>query len=175
MPAASAGNLELLHQILQRLAQIQARFLQRQLARFRLREQQQRAHNLREPVDILQRVEHGLAVLLGGLGGEERHFKLAANGRDGRAQFVRNVGGELLDLLERRFQPLDHAVEREDQVIEFIARLPRRNAQAQVRARDALRRSAPRRAPAQRAARNDPAQHRVRGSRTPGRRRRIST
>ena len=92
------------------------------MPRLRLRQQQQRAHDLREPVDILQRVEHRLAVLFRGLRGEERHFELAADRGDRRAQFVRHVGGELLICWNDDFQALDHAVESEDQVIELVAR-----------------------------------------------------
>jgi len=55
--------------------------LQNQLTRLGLREQQQGPHNLGEAVDILQGVEHGFAVLFGGLGGEQGHFELAADCR----------------------------------------------------------------------------------------------
>ena len=94
------GNLELVHHVPHHGAQVQPGFLERQLAGFGLREQQQRAHDLGQPLDVLQRVEHGVAVLLRGLGGEQRHLQLAADGGDRRAQLVRNVGRELADLLE---------------------------------------------------------------------------
>ncbi len=133
------GDLELLHQVIDYFTEIEARFLQHDLPALRLREQQQGAHDLGQAVDILQRVEHGLAILVGGLGGEERDFELAADGGDGRAQFVGNVGGELAHLLEAGLQALDHAVEGENQVVEFVAGIASGDAQAEVGAGDALR------------------------------------
>ena len=47
-----SGNLELLHQIIDHLAQIQARFLKYDLTALRLGKQQQRTHDLAQPVDI---------------------------------------------------------------------------------------------------------------------------
>ena len=80
-----------------------------------------RAHDLRQPLDILQRIEHRFAVLLDVLGGEQRHLELAPDGGDGRAQLVRDVGGKLADLIERAFQALDHAVKSFNQVVQFVA------------------------------------------------------
>jgi len=97
---------------------------------------EQGAHDLAEAIDIGEGVEHGLAVLIGGLGGEESHLELAADGGDGSAQFVGDVGGELAHLLEAGFQALDHAVERENQVIQLVAGA----AHAEIGAGDALRR-----------------------------------
>ena len=133
------GDLELIDEVFDDLAEIEARFLEDELAGFGLREQEQGADDLREPVDILQGVEHGLAVLIGGLGGEEGDFELAADAGDGSAEFVRDVGGELADLLEAGLEALDHAVEGEDEVVELVAGVAGGNAQAEVGAGDALR------------------------------------
>ena len=47
------GDLVLLHQVPRDFAQVEARSLQDHLTGFGLREQQQRAHDLRQPVDIV--------------------------------------------------------------------------------------------------------------------------
>ena len=80
-----------------------------------------------------------LAVLIRGHRGEQSDFELAADGGDGSAQLVRHVGRELAHLLEAGFQALDHSIEGEDQVIEFVAGIARGNTQAQVGAGNALR------------------------------------
>jgi hypothetical protein len=78
--------------------------VQRHLARLGLREQQQRAHDLRQPLHVLQRIENRLAVLLGIVRSEQRYFKLPPDGGYRRAQLMRNIGGELPDLIERVLQ-----------------------------------------------------------------------
>src|ERR1035441_7221990 len=133
------GDLELVDQVIDHFAEVEARFLEYDLARLGLGEQQQGAHDLAEAIDIGEGVEHGLAVLIGGLGGEESHLELAADGGDGGAQFVGDVGGELAHLLEAGFQALDHAVEGEDEVIELVGGAARGNAHAEIGAGDALR------------------------------------
>ena len=80
--------------------------------------------------------------------GEQRDFELAADRRDGRAQLVGDVGRELPHLLERGFQPLDHAVEGKDQVIQFVARLRAWECAAAGSSRRCAARPAPPRAPA---------------------------
>ncbi len=137
---ALGGYLKLLGQIFQHQAEIDARSLQRQLAGLGLREQQQRAHDLRQAVDVLERVEHGFAILLGAARRHQCHLQLAADGGDGSAQLMRNVGGELLHLPEGGLQALDHAIEGEDQIVQLIAGVTRGNAQSEVRTGDALRR-----------------------------------
>ena len=69
----------------------------------------------------------------------KRHFELAANGRNRRAQLVRNIGRELPDLVEGILQALDHPVEGFDQIVQLVARAARGNAQAEIRTGDALR------------------------------------
>ncbi len=63
--------------------------LQNHLTGFGLGEQQKRAHDLREALDIGERVDDGVAVLIDGLGGKQRHFELAADHGDGRPELMR--------------------------------------------------------------------------------------
>ena len=69
--------------------------LEDHLPGFRLRKQQQRPHDLREPLHIAEGNNNGVAILLRRLRGEKRHFELSADNRDGRPQFVRNIGRKL--------------------------------------------------------------------------------
>jgi len=103
-----------------------------------LRDRRLLQHDLRQALDILQRVEHRFSILLDVFGGEQRHLELAPDGGDRRAQLVRDVCRKLADLVERAFQPLDHAIERFDQVVQLVTGATRRNSQAQVRAGDPL-------------------------------------
>ena len=61
------------------------------------------------------------------LGREQRHFQLPANHGQGRAQLVRDIGGELPDLLERAVQAHHHVIEGFDQPVQFVASAARRN------------------------------------------------
>src|SRR5215472_10328227 len=78
-------------------------------------------------------------ILLGFFGGQEGDFKLPPNRRERSAKLVGDVGGKSSDLLEGLRKARGHAVEAIDQMVEFIARLARRNLYGQVGARDLLR------------------------------------
>ena len=136
-------NLELIHHVGRHFAQIEPRLLQHQLSRFGLRQQQQRAHDARKLFDVFERIHHRVAILFRLFGGEQRHFQLPADGRERRAQLVRDVGRKLPDLLEGFAQPLGHAVEAVDQVIQFVAAPRRGMLQGKIGAGDFLRGRAP--------------------------------
>jgi hypothetical protein len=153
---ALGGNLELIHHAVRDLHQIQLLLLQNHLPGFRLRQEQQGAHNLRKPLDIGKRIDNGVAILFDCLAVNKGHFQLAPHHGDGGAQFVRNVGRELAHLVEVDLDALDHLIERLDQPVDFVSGPAHGYSQAQVGTADALRRPGHFENRRQRAARENP-------------------
>ena len=56
------------------------------------------------------------------LGGEQRYFQLASNGRERRAQLMGNIGRKAAGLLERIGKARGHAIKAVDQAIQLVAR-----------------------------------------------------
>src|ERR1035437_1269740 len=116
-----SGAMLLAESIFHQRNEVVALRVQDELPGFGLSQQQQLIDQRRKPLQVLHRLNDGLAVLFCRGGGEERNFQVAPRDRDRRSQLVRGVDRELADLLEAPAQPLQHVVKSANQLIEFVA------------------------------------------------------
>jgi hypothetical protein len=83
-------------------------------------------HQRAQTVHFLEHAPDRVPIFLGCSLALKGHFAYAADGCQGRAQFVRSVGGEAPLLLERLFQSGQKIVEYARQMAQFVVHFARR-------------------------------------------------
>ncbi len=89
-------------------------------ARIAVRQPQQRVDQRRQTVDLLEHAADGFLVLGRRAGFDQTGFADAANHGERRPQFVRRVGREAAQLVERRLEPRERIVDHGRQAADFV-------------------------------------------------------
>ena len=85
------------------------------------RQQQQSLHQNGHALDLLQGALDDLAIRCRGARGAQRHFQFTLQDGQGRLQFVRSVGAELVHLAKRQVKAFEHGVQHAGEAVQFVA------------------------------------------------------